>query len=103
MRHLKEFNTGESSIERVSELQAVNFGQVTIFEHIDHEIEEAPSSRATRWGGSFLAKKDVTYFFSPGVRFLCKRSHWAELPPYHSLSGKRLKNALYLTFTFCAS
>ena len=28
MRHLKEFNTGERSIERVSELQAINFGQV---------------------------------------------------------------------------
>ena len=102
MRHWKEFNTGERSIERVSELQAINFGQV--FPSLNIMIEEAPSFRATRWvGGHFLQKKDALHFFSPGVRFLCKRSHWAELPPYHSLSGKRLKNALYLTFTFCAS
>ena len=94
MRHLKEFNTGERSIERVSELQAINFGQV-----IPTLIEEAPSFRATRWGGGNFLQTKCSIFLSPGVRFLCKRSHWAELPPYHSLSGKRLKNALYFSFT----
>ena len=76
---------------------------IYIFEHIDHKIEEAPSFRATRWGGGNFLQTKCSIFLSPGVRFLCKRSHWAELPPYHSLSGKRLKNAFYFSFTFCAS
>ena len=101
MRHLKEFNTGERSIERVSELQAVNFGQV--FPSLNILIirsRKPPLSEPLDGVGVIPCKKDVPYFFSPGVRLLCKRSHWAELPPYHSLSGKRLKNALYFSLNF---
>ena len=82
MRHLKEFNTGERSIERVSELQAINFGQVFPSLNIMIMGSRKPPLPVPLDGvGVIPCKKDVPYFFSPGVRLLCKRSHWAELPP----------------------
>ena len=63
MRHLKEFNTGERSFERVSELQAINFGQV--FPSLNILIirsRKPPLSEPLDGVGVISCKQNVPYF-----------------------------------------